>query len=249
MLEDGEVTPTEYGIVHYLAEAGADRSDGTATTYEQLARLFHVTPKTVARALAKLAAGELLRYDLRQGQRRPFRVHGGPRLRTLPAPPVSEVVSEVTMDSHVASGASKPASELPSVPNPTSDNKPTSLDDTETRDKNNATELVRLAIAAYQEAGGSLELAEWRGALARQANSLRKAGVAVRAVLAAAAQLGQERAFPGYLSQRAKALVAAGGPCSWDGLDRSRLKAEQLAACPCRRCAEWQAFMLEESRA
>jgi hypothetical protein len=96
---------------------------------------------------------------------------------------------------------------------------------------------------AYLAAGGSLELDEWRGALARQATALAKRGVAERTIVAAAGKLGRAREFPGYLRQRAEALEAAGGPCSWDGLDRSRLTAEQLAACSCSRCSEWRAFL------
>ena len=51
----------------------------------------------------------------------------------------------------------------------------------------------------------------------------------MKSSVAAAAQLGREHGFPGYLTQRADALEASGGPCSWDGLDRSRLTADQLA--------------------
>jgi hypothetical protein len=67
-----------------------------------------------------------------------------------------------------------------------------------------------------------------------------------RAILAAAGELGRAREFPGYLRQRAEALEAAGGPCSWDGLDRSRLTPAQLSECVCSRCAEWRAHLTAE---
>jgi len=97
-------------------------------------------------------------------------------------------------------------------------------------------------VEAYLAAGGSLELAEWRGALARSAAGLAKRGTSETLILAAARQLGRERAFPGYLKQRAEQLEAEGGACSWHGLDRSRLTAAQLSECECARCAEWLAF-------
>jgi hypothetical protein len=104
------------------------------------------------------------------------------------------------------------------------------------------------AAGAYMAAGGSLELNEWRSALARHAATLEKRGVDERVILAAARALGRTREFPGYLSQRAAELEQQGGPCGWQGLDRSRLTREQLAECDCRACAEWHAFQLEGAR-
>jgi hypothetical protein len=100
------------------------------------------------------------------------------------------------------------------------------------------------AAQAYLEVGGSLELVEWRGALVRQAGQLAAKGFAEHVILGAAAALGRERAFPGYLSQYATEFAEKGGPCSWEGLDRSRLTAAQLGECSCRLCGEWREHAL-----
>lgn len=268
LLEAGTLTPTEYGLVHYLAEAGADRSDGTAATYEQLVALFGVSPKTVARAFVKLAALELVSHDLRQGQRRPFRVRPGEALMVRPRtlPQVSEVLSEVAAETRLRTLTPPPVSEVTSDSdgnavgrNPaveaaseavlTSDS-PRARGETRNQVKNKAAAgIVRSTVEAYCSAGGSLELDEWRAALARHASTLAKSGLSDRLILAAARQLGRERSFPGYLTQRAKQLEQAGGPCSWGDSDRSRLTAAQLTECECNRCSEWLAFVLEEAKA
>jgi len=99
--------------------------------------------------------------------------------------------------------------------------------------------LQTLAIDAYVSHGGSLELDHYCGALVRQVKTLHDRGVPEHVILAAAAQLGRERGFPGYLAQTADELQAHGGPCQWDGLDRSRLTATQLADCDCHACNAW----------
>ncbi len=96
-------------------------------------------------------------------------------------------------------------------------------------------------IDAYCGAGGTLELTDARGALLSQATSLARSGTAERLIVAAAASLGRERGFPGYLTQRVRALEEAGGPCQWQGLDRSKLTTKQLSECECLRCSEWLA--------
>jgi hypothetical protein len=105
--------------------------------------------------------------------------------------------------------------------------------------------ITTKAAEAYLEAGGSLDLDEWRGALVRQASTLAKRGVSERTILAAAHKLGRERGFPGYLAQRAEAIEESGGPCSWEGLDHSRLTIEQLGECACKRCSDWLTHRLE----
>ncbi len=115
-----------------------------------------------------------------------------------------------------------------------------------------AAPLVGRVMNAYLAAGGSLELDEWRGALAKQSTLLRRKAVDERVILAAAGQLGREREFPGYLTKRAASLAADGGPCSWEGLRRAELTADQLADCVCRRCGEWRADLIpaeDEERA
>ena len=112
------------------------------------------------------------------------------------------------------------------------------------KERTPAANITTKAAEAFLTAGGSLELDEWRGALAQHASRLARRGIPERTILAAAAQLGREHSFPGYLTQRADALEAAGGPCAWDGLDRSRLTVEQLAECDCTRCMEWRSHLL-----
>jgi phage replication O-like protein O len=93
-------------------------------------------------------------------------------------------------------------------------------------------------VDAYCGAGGNLELDSWRGSLLRQATELAKKHPE-DLILAAAASLGREQEFPGYLKQRVAELKENGGPCQWGTLDRSRLTPDQLAECSCHHCQEW----------
>jgi len=97
------------------------------------------------------------------------------------------------------------------------------------------------AVDAYRGSGGTLTLERERGALARQTTQLAKAGVPDHIILAAARDLGRTHDFPGLLKQRAAEIQARGGPCKWDGLDRSALTLAQLEQCDCRACDEWAA--------
>lgn len=99
--------------------------------------------------------------------------------------------------------------------------------------------LQRRAFDAYLAAGGTLELVAERGALARQATALVKAGEPETLILAACRDLGQRREFPGHLKQRVAELKANGGPCRWEGLNRRALLPAQLGECGCNRCREW----------
>jgi phage replication O-like protein O len=92
---------------------------------------------------------------------------------------------------------------------------------------------------SYLAAGGSLELAAWRGALFRNAATLLKAGNDEHGILDAARSLGRERAFPGLLKQRHDELAQQGGLCQWHGLDPSRLTTSQLLECGCGKCTQW----------
>lgn len=98
---------------------------------------------------------------------------------------------------------------------------------------------LRPIFDAYIACGGSLDLERDRKALARNAKSLIDDGVPLDTVVAAARDLGRERTFPGYLKQRVAELAAAGGPCAWHGLDRSRLTLAQLRSCACTPCTDW----------
>ncbi len=94
-------------------------------------------------------------------------------------------------------------------------------------------------VEAYVSTGGNLDLnPSWRGSLLSQATELAKKHPE-DLILAAVKRLGRDRDFPGYLKQRVQDLADKGGPCEWDGCDRSRLTPEQLTGCGCPRCEEW----------
>ncbi|HST26572.1 MAG TPA: winged helix-turn-helix domain-containing protein [Gaiellaceae bacterium] len=246
LLEDGDLTATEYAILHYLAEAGADRADGTPTTYDQLARLFRIDVKTVYRALRKLRALDLVEYELKQGQRRPFRVYAGPRLRTLEGSRLSEVVSEVTSDKPVRARGSKAAPAEGQRGRRTSDTLAEQAVATETREQSTpGGDFMKRVFETYCSAGGVLELDEWRGALGRQAKSLQRSGISEGAIIAAASALGRARSFPGYLSERAREIEESGPPCAWEGLGHAQLSPAQLNECGCPLCEQWLAAPVE----
>jgi DNA-binding MarR family transcriptional regulator len=77
LLEDGEITRTEWALLAYIG-AATGGLDGISVTLDHLAALLDVSSKTVSRALAKLGPLGLLEADLVQGQRRPFRLRLGP---------------------------------------------------------------------------------------------------------------------------------------------------------------------------
>ncbi len=81
LLEDRVVTPTGFALLTYLAVKGADREEGLAVSYAALAAVLDCTTKTVSRALKRLRDAELVDYTIRQGQRSPFRLHLGARVR------------------------------------------------------------------------------------------------------------------------------------------------------------------------
>jgi hypothetical protein len=78
-LEDGLITPSALGILTYLGCAGLDRF-GISTSYQVLATLFGKSTKTIARALHELRDLGYVAYELKQGQRKQFRVVTGPLL-------------------------------------------------------------------------------------------------------------------------------------------------------------------------
>lgn len=80
LLEDGELTTTEYALLHYLAEAGADREEGFSTTRALLETLLDVSRSTVLRATRKLRDLGLIELDVRERQHGAFRVLLGPSL-------------------------------------------------------------------------------------------------------------------------------------------------------------------------
>jgi len=102
--------------------------------------------------------------------------------------------------------------------------------------------LQRRVIDTFRAHGGNLEYGDNRPALLRQVKQLAKNGVPESVILAAAAELGRQRAFGGFLKQTADDLIEAGGACQWHGV-RSGLSGEQLGECGCRACGEWAAAM------
>jgi hypothetical protein len=114
---------------------------------------------------------------------------------------------------------------------------PAAPDSANTRKAEN--ELRRRAFDAYIGAGGTLTLDREREALASQVTNLVRAGIDERSILAACAECGAGREFPGWINQRARALAADGGPCLYERLGRSRLTVLQLRECGCPRCEQW----------
>ena len=237
LLERGEISVTEYALVNYAAQAGADRPQGLHRhTLASLAGLLGVGTKTTSRSLHNLAAQRLLDHDLTQGMRRPIRLRLGPRLaealRTELQAVETEVVSEVTSDSEVRADERNAAPEAGSTPVSTSDSSRARRD----RDLSN---YVTAALTAYTGAGGVLDRPEWRPALERHALTQGRKDVPLELVVVAAERLGREREFPGYLGQRVAALVEAGGVCHWRGMHRHGLTREQLLECGCKLCLDW----------
>lgn len=99
-------------------------------------------------------------------------------------------------------------------------------------------ELQRDGINAYQAAGGNLENDNWRNTLARQIKTARKTETPEH-ILAACKDLGRKNEFPGYLQDRIRQIQDNGGPCKWEGLDRSQITPQRLRTCGCHPCTEW----------
>ncbi len=92
LLEDGELTATELGILVYLAFSGADREPGFATTRTHLEAVLDISTSTIKRGLRKLRQLELIEVDVVAGQRHPFRV------RLTGASVTTSVTARVTHD-------------------------------------------------------------------------------------------------------------------------------------------------------
>jgi hypothetical protein len=101
-LEDGLITPSAFGILTYLGCAGLDRY-GVSTDYRQLAARLGISTRTVARALSELRDLGYVRYALKPGQRRSFRVVTGPLLWKGLSDTTSDTTSDVTPP-HVVHG-------------------------------------------------------------------------------------------------------------------------------------------------
>jgi hypothetical protein len=109
-------------------------------------------------------------------------------------------------------------------------------------------QLRRDAFDAYLSAGGTLTLDKERGVLARAVTAADNAKIDRALILAACRDLGRTRDFPGLLKQRIAELVARGGPCDYEGLDRSRMTPAQLERCGCKRCIEWANALEQHDR-
>jgi hypothetical protein len=108
LLTEGQLTLTAFALLHYLAEIGADRPEGTMTSNGALADALRCHKKTVRRALARLRELGLLDFADHAG-RAPFCVRTrvdwktfGESPGTAPGAPESEVVSQATWDTPVA---------------------------------------------------------------------------------------------------------------------------------------------------
>jgi hypothetical protein len=107
-------------------------------------------------------------------------------------------------------------------------------------------QLIAKAIDAYRNHGGSLELADRKPALVGQVATLARNGTDERVILAACADLGRARAFPGLLKQRVDQITSEGGPCQWQH-NRRGLTRTQLLECGCPTCTQWAEASPEKS--
>jgi hypothetical protein len=120
MHADGRLNATEYRLLHFVAESGADRDGGLLTSNGSLVDALELSDRTVRRALAKLRALGLIAFDSHQGEAM-FAVSTtaslaalehdlGPNLGQHLGSLVTEVVTEVTSVTPRGSARRKPAS-------------------------------------------------------------------------------------------------------------------------------------------
>jgi DNA-binding transcriptional ArsR family regulator len=88
LLEDREITPMGFALLHYVGSANGDR-EGCVATKESLAALLDVSKRTIERVLPRLRELGLVTYEMKQGQRDPFRLRLGPAALVAqpPTPP------------------------------------------------------------------------------------------------------------------------------------------------------------------
>jgi hypothetical protein len=110
-LEDGKICSTAFAVLMYLGLAGADRPEGVSATYSGLGAVFGIGDKQISRHLHHLRDLGEIRFQICQGQRKPFRIWLEPKAMVPPlqtrldaaeskavSKAVSEVVSEPTSD-------------------------------------------------------------------------------------------------------------------------------------------------------
>jgi hypothetical protein len=118
MLSERELSLSAYALLHFVAESGADRPEGFATTNEFLASALGVNERTIRRGLRSLRRKGLIDYRDHEriaiftvrtadGLRRLLRTP----LRTPETPGVSAEPADSAADTHPSSNARKPAQE------------------------------------------------------------------------------------------------------------------------------------------
>ena len=82
MLARRELTPSQYALLNFICQSGADRPGGYVTTNGLLASVLDVNEKTVRRALRDLRAKDLLAFDDHE-RVAAFAIRSADTLRTL----------------------------------------------------------------------------------------------------------------------------------------------------------------------
>lgn len=67
MLAERELTGSAYTLLHFVAESGADRPEGIATSIGALVDALGVSDATIRRSLKALRANGLIDYATHQG--------------------------------------------------------------------------------------------------------------------------------------------------------------------------------------
>jgi DNA-binding transcriptional ArsR family regulator len=128
ILSERQLSLTAYALLHFIAESGADRPEGLATTNEFLASALGLNERTIRRGLRSLRRKGLV--DYRDHERiAMFTVRTGDGLRTLlrtplrtPEPPaVSAEPADSPADTFHSTNARKLADEARSSGDPSAD--------------------------------------------------------------------------------------------------------------------------------
>jgi hypothetical protein len=114
LLAERKLTPSAYTLLNVVAQSGADRPGGFATTNGFLASLLEVNERTVRRALQALRATDLLDYDDHE-RRAVFTIRTADTLRTMEGASMSAGMSAATADTPASAAGRDPAPARPSA--------------------------------------------------------------------------------------------------------------------------------------
>jgi hypothetical protein len=110
MLAQRWLTPSEYSLLNFVAQSGADRPEGFVTTNGLLATVLGVNEKTVRRGLRSLREKDLVDFDDHE-RIAAFTIRTADALRTLEGVSMSAPMSAGSADIHAQTEPRKPASQ------------------------------------------------------------------------------------------------------------------------------------------